>query len=69
VEAKKHAEIGNDPRDEFGYAIHYGAPVNTLGQPHQGQGPPVPGQRNLWEAAVPLRYPYGVGGTESDRPV
>ncbi|KAG8720194.1 hypothetical protein FRC09_009959 [Ceratobasidium sp. 395] len=54
---------------EPGYAIQYGAPVNTFGQPPQGYGPGDPNRRNFWEAAFPLLYPYGVGGIESDRPV
>ncbi|KAG9124525.1 hypothetical protein FRC07_011299, partial [Ceratobasidium sp. 392] len=59
----------SNPYDEFGYAIRYGAPVNTFGQPPRGQGPPIPSRRNFWEAAFPSLHPFGVGGIESDRPV
>ncbi|KAG8786677.1 hypothetical protein FRC12_016382 [Ceratobasidium sp. 428] len=59
----------NGSHQEPGYAIQYGAPVNTFGQPPQGQGPGDPGRRNFWEVAFPLLYPYGVGGIKSDRPV
>jgi hypothetical protein len=59
----------NSSYNEFGYAIRYGAPVNTFGQPPRDQGPADPARRNFWEAAFPLLYPYGVGGIENDRPV
>ncbi|QRV95124.1 Helitron helicase-like domain at N-terminus [Ceratobasidium sp. AG-Ba] len=55
-------------RSEWGYAVRYGAPVNTFGQPPKGKGPADPNRRNFWEAAFPILYPYGVGGIESDRP-
>ncbi|KAG8734651.1 hypothetical protein FRC10_011592 [Ceratobasidium sp. 414] len=60
---QKHA---NDPCDEPGYAIRYGAPVNTFGQPPKCQGPADPARRNFWEAAFPILYPYGVGGIEAN---
>jgi hypothetical protein len=59
----------NSSHDEFGYAIRPGAPVNTFGQPPEGQGPADPNRPNFWEAVFPLLYPYGVGGIEHDRPV
>ncbi|KAG8764488.1 hypothetical protein FRC12_008073 [Ceratobasidium sp. 428] len=57
-------------RSEWGYAVRYGAPVNTFGQPPKNQPPADPNRRNYWEAAFAvLLYPHGVGGIESDRPV
>ncbi|KAG8723929.1 hypothetical protein FRC09_001109 [Ceratobasidium sp. 395] len=54
---------------EYGYAVRYGAPANTFGQPPRGEPPPDPARSNYWEAALPPVYPFGVGGIESDRPV
>ncbi|CUA71576.1 Structural maintenance of chromosomes protein 4 [Rhizoctonia solani] len=54
---------------EFGYAVRWGAPVNTFGQAPRGQPPLDPERQNYWECAFPLLYPYGVGGIEADRPV
>ncbi|CEL62289.1 DNA repair and recombination protein pif1, mitochondrial OS=Schizosaccharomyces pombe (strain 972 / ATCC 24843) GN=pif1 PE=1 SV=1 [Rhizoctonia solani AG-1 IB] len=50
------------------YAIRYGAPTNTFGQPRHGELAD-PGRGNYWERAFPMLYPYGIGGIESDRPV
>ncbi|CUA73486.1 hypothetical protein RSOLAG22IIIB_05336 [Rhizoctonia solani] len=58
-----------DEDSECGYAVRWGAPVNTFGQPPRGQAPLDPNRPNYWERAFPLLYPYGVGGIEADRPV